>query len=175
MMQMTKIKKSLSVFLCAVLIAAAALTTTGCNSSSAQSGSSAAAGSSSAAAGSSGTAGSSSSAAQSAPASGTAGSVLGEGETVFAFEVMDGDGGTAAFEIHTDKTTVGEALAELDLIAGEEGQYGLFVTEVNGIAADYDKDGTYWAFYVDGEYASAGVDSTEITAGAVYALKLEKA
>ena len=62
--------------------------------------------------------------------------MLGEGKTVFTFVVTDGDGNETAFEIHTDKATVGEALTELGLIAGEEGQYGLYVTEVNGIAAE---------------------------------------
>ena len=37
----------------------------------------------------------------------------------------------------------------------------------------YDKDGKYWAFYENGAYASAGVDSTNITEGAVYAFKAE--
>ena len=36
-----------------------------------------------------------------------------------------------------------------------------------------DKDGKYWAFYVNGEYASAGVDATDITEGATYAFKVE--
>ena len=44
---------------------------------------------------------------------------------------------------------------------------------VNGITADYDTDGVYWAFYVNGEYASTGVDSTPITQGDAYSLKVE--
>ena len=46
---------------------------------------------------------------------------------------------------------------------------------VNGMAADYDKDGVYWAFYIDGEYAMTGVDATNITDGAQYAFRMEKA
>ena len=45
---------------------------------------------------------------------------------------------------------------------------------VNGITADYNVDGTYWAFYIDGEYAMTGVDVTDITAGSAYAMKVEK-
>ena len=71
-----------------------------------------------------------------------------------------------------DATTVGDALESLDLIAGEEGSYGLFVTTVDGVTLPSDGD-QYWAFYIDGEYASTGVDQTEITAGASYALKAE--
>jgi len=99
---------------------------------------------------------------------------LGEGKTQFNFTVVDKDGNETAFDIHTDKTTVGDALLELNLIAGEEGAYGLYVKTVNGITADYDVDQTYWAFYVNGEYATAGVDATDIEAGATYSFKVEK-
>lgn len=98
---------------------------------------------------------------------------LGEGSTAFAFTVVDGEGEETHFEINTDKETVGEALLELELIAGDESEYGLYVKTVNGITVDYDKDGKYWAFYVDDEYASTGVDSTTITEGASYAFKVE--
>ena len=100
--------------------------------------------------------------------------VLGEGQTVFTFNVTDADGNETNFEIHTDKETVGDALLELDLIAGEDSEYGLYVKTVNGITADYDKDQTYWAFYVNGEYAQTGVDSTNVTAGDTYSFKVEK-
>lgn len=95
-------------------------------------------------------------------------------EQSFTFEVVDKDGNTETFNITTDKTTVGEALLEEGLIAGENGQYGLYVTEVNGIVADYNVDGTYWAFYVDGAYASSGVDTTDIVDGSTYSFKVEK-
>ena len=100
--------------------------------------------------------------------------VLGEGQTKFLFTVVDKDGNETNFEIHTDKKTVGEALLELELIDGEAGEFGLYVKTVNGITADYDVDQTYWAFYVDGEYALAGVDVTAIEEGAAYSFKVEK-
>lgn len=100
--------------------------------------------------------------------------VLGEGQTVFTFTVVDGDGVSTVFEIHTDKTIVGEALLELRLIAGEEGPYGLYIKTVNGITADYDTDHTYWAFYINDSYAMSGVDTTDIAAGDSYCLKVEK-
>ena len=100
--------------------------------------------------------------------------VLGEGQTVFLFTVVDKDGNETNFEIHTDKKTVGEALLDLELIAGEDGEFGLYVKEVNEITADYDVDQTYWAFYVDGEYAMSGVDVTMIEEGKTYAFKVEK-
>lgn len=105
---------------------------------------------------------------------GSSETVLGEGKTVFTFTVVDGSGNETVFEIHTDKTIVGDALLELKLIEGETSQYGLYVKKVNGITADYDVDGTYWAFYINGEYAMSGVDTTEIKAGDSYAMKVSK-
>lgn len=99
--------------------------------------------------------------------------VLGEGQKVFDFTVTDFDGKETAFIIRTDKETVGEALMELGLLAGDEGPYGLYVKTVNGITADFDKDGKYWAFYIDGEYAVSGVDTTNIEEGKSYAFKVE--
>ena len=92
----------------------------------------------------------------------------------FTFKVTDADGKETDFTISTDKKTVGEALLDKGLIAGDESEYGLYVKTVNGVTLDYDKDGMYWAFYENGQYASKGVDSTEVTAGAEYAFKAEK-
>ncbi|MBP3339912.1 MAG: DUF4430 domain-containing protein [Lachnospiraceae bacterium] len=100
--------------------------------------------------------------------------VLGKGDTEFTFKVVDKDGNESVFEIHTDEKTVGDALIKLDLLEGEEGDYGLYVKKVNGITADYDKDKTYWAFYIDGEYAMTGVDATDIEEGKTYTFKVEK-
>ena len=101
------------------------------------------------------------------------GTVLGEGSKEFAFTVVDADGVETNLEIHTDKETVGEALLDLGVIAGEDGEYGLYVKTVNGETVDYDKDGKYWAFYVNDEYGMTGVDATEITEGDSYAFKVE--
>lgn len=98
---------------------------------------------------------------------------LGEGGKRFLFSVADQEGNEARFEIRTDKETVGEALIELGMIAGEDGPYGLYVTTVNGITIDFDKDGKYWAFYVGGEYALTGVDAAGIVEGESYSFRAE--
>ena len=100
--------------------------------------------------------------------------VKGEGATVFYFNVVDKDGKETKFEIHTDKTVVGEALLELGLIEGDMGDYGLYVKKVNGITAVYEEDGTYWAFYVGNSYGMTGVDMTDIEPGATYAFKVSR-
>ena len=103
------------------------------------------------------------------------GGVLGEGSKVFEFTVIDKDEAVTVFEIHTDAETVGEALLALELIAGEDSEYGLYVKSVLGQTLDYSADGMYWSFYVNGEYAMTGVDQTPIAEGEAYMFKAEAA
>ncbi len=154
-MKMTRFKKTLSLVLCIVLIAAIALFTAGCNDNK-DTGSN-----------------TTTNATTEAPKTSEV-TTVGEGEKSFDFTVTDIDGNSTEFKVFTDKTTVGEALLDVKLIEGEDGQYGLYVKKVNGITADYDVDGTYWAFYVDGEYAMTGVDMTDIVEGSSYSFKQEK-
>lgn len=100
---------------------------------------------------------------------------IGEGETAFAFTVTFADGTSALYNVHTNETTVGAALQALGLIEGDESEYGLYVTAVDGVTLDYDADGKYWAFYVGGAYATSGVDTTEIVPGESYEMRAENA
>ncbi len=96
-------------------------------------------------------------------------------EKSFVFKVVDLDGSEKSFDIKTTATTVGEALVNEKLISGEQGDYGLMVDTVNGVKYEYNADGAYWAFYVNGEYAMSGVDTTEIDETAVYSFVATKA
>ena len=98
---------------------------------------------------------------------------FGSGAKTLAVEVKAGEK-SIIFTIHTDKDTVGAALSEHGLIAGEEGPYGLYVKAVNGITADYDVDQSYWGFYINGELALTGVDKTNIEEGVNYQLAYTK-
>ena len=148
-MKKTSIKKILSLLLCFVLIAVTALLATGCGAEKPE------------------TPPVSTDEVEAKPVK------MGQGEKQFFFKATDPLGVVSVFEISTNKATVGEALIELNLISGELGPYGLYVKTVNGITVDYDKDGKYWAFYVNGEYASQGVDLTEIEADTIYEFKAE--
>lgn len=101
-------------------------------------------------------------------------SKIGSGKLSFVFEVIDGTGNSTVFDVATDKSTVGEALSSIGLISGKQGEYGLYVKTVNGITADYDKDGTYWAFSVNGEMSQKGVDQTYVKNGDIYTFKVTK-
>lgn len=101
------------------------------------------------------------------------GAVIGKGKTEFTLVVTNNED-TRTFTVKTDEKTVGAALVECGLIEGEEGDYGLFVNTVNGVKVDYEKDKTYWAFYINDEYASTGIELTNIEPSATYTLKIEK-
>lgn len=94
-------------------------------------------------------------------------------KTSFTVVTTDLEGKETTHTIKTDAATVGEALIEEGLIKGHTTDYGLYVDEVNGIALDWEKDGKYWAFYINGEYAQTGVDTTNVEDGAVYTFKPE--
>lgn len=151
-MKKTKVFKFLSFSVCIVLIAAMALFTIGCNDNTTNPDLSSSMGQTS----------------QKVNVK-----KIGTGDTKFGFTVIDSNGVESKFEVSTDRKTVGAALGELGLISGEQGAYGLNVLTVNGETVIYDIDGKYWAFYIDGEYAVTGVDSTDVTAGAEYCFKVE--
>ena len=89
---------------------------------------------------------------------------FGKGEKTVEVEVKVEEQ-SVTFTIHTDADTLGAALLEHELIAGEDGQYGIYVKTVNGILADYDVNKSYWGFYQNGEYLMSGVDTTAIVGG----------
>lgn len=97
---------------------------------------------------------------------------LGTGAKTVQVEVKAGEE-SVTFTIHTDKETLGDAMLEHGLIAGDAGAYGLYVKLVNGIEADYDKDGSYWGFYKNGEMMLVGVDGAVIADGEHYELVRE--
>lgn len=146
-MKQNSMNKLLSLVLVFVLIAAAALT--GCSSAPAET--------------------------TAPPAETEPVTVLGEGGKSFELTVVDKEGISHLYLIHTDEEFVGSALIAHELIEGEEGPYGLYIKSVLGQVLDYETDGMYWSFYVGGEYAMTGVDLTPVTEGEAYMLKAESA
>ena len=99
--------------------------------------------------------------------------IRGEGSTGFTLTVTQKDGSSEEFEIRTDKDNVGDALLDAGMITGSTSEYGLFIESVNGVAADFEKDKTYWALYVDGEYSMVGISSVKVRSGMKIGLKME--
>ena len=93
-----------------------------------------------------------------------------QGSKTITVEVVHKDGSSKDFTYHTAAQYLGEVLLAEGLIQGDEGDYGLYITAVDGEEAVYETDGAYWAFYVGDEYASLGVDQTPIADGDSFSL-----
>lgn len=63
-----------------------------------------------------------------------------------------------------------EAIEDEVELGGSEGEFGFYIESVNGVTADYDTDGAYWAIYVNDEYGMYGIDAQPVTDGDHYAL-----
>jgi hypothetical protein len=98
---------------------------------------------------------------------------FGEGAKTVKVKVIVGEQ-SVTFTIKTDAETLGDALLAHGLIAGDQGDFGLYVKVVNGITADYDIDQSYWGFSKNDEYMMTGVDGTAIADGEVYELTYTK-
>ncbi len=92
------------------------------------------------------------------------------GAKQITIEVIDDTQASTVYEVSTDAEYLGDAIRETKdlVVGGTEGEYGLMVDTVNGIVADYNADGAYWAFYVDGEYCMYGMDEQPIEDGQAY-------
>lgn len=95
---------------------------------------------------------------------------LGEGSKTVYVKVTDDQKQTITFTIHTDEEYLGKALLNNGIIKGNDGQYGLYITQVNGLEANYDKDKSYWGFFKNGEYMITGVDQTKFEDEETYEL-----
>lgn len=98
------------------------------------------------------------------------------GDKSITVTVTDSQGVDSVYEHSTDAEYLLEAVREIEELElqGEEGDYGFFISAVNGITADYSVDRSYWAIYVNGEYGSYGIELQPIEDGGVYALVYER-
>ena len=94
---------------------------------------------------------------------------LGKGAKTFSLIVEAGEQ-SVTFTVKTDEEMLDKALLGVELIQGEDSQYGLTVITVNGIDAVWERDNAYWAIYIGEDYAPVGISSIEVESGATYKL-----
>lgn len=87
-----------------------------------------------------------------------------QGAKGIVVDVVLADGSTKTHELHTDEEYLRGALEAEGMVEGSESEYGLFVTSVDGVAAD-DAKQEWWCFTKDGETLMTGVDTTPIADG----------
>ncbi|MCR5683969.1 MAG: DUF4430 domain-containing protein [Lachnospiraceae bacterium] len=98
------------------------------------------------------------------------------GQKEYTLEVSDGNK-SIPYAGKTDAAYLSGLLDELKDTGdfdyeSSTGDYGTYITSVNGIKAD-DAKKTYWAIYVNGEYGQYGADAQPVNDGDAYDLKLE--
>ena len=95
-----------------------------------------------------------------------------EGSKAITIEVTGKSGATQSYELKTDAQYLRQAMEEADglVFSGTESEYGMMVEAVNGDLADYDADGAYWSFYVNGEYCNYGIDTQPVEDGDVFGI-----
>ncbi len=90
----------------------------------------------------------------------------------FTLEVVLADGSSKEYELTTDKEYLGEALLALNMIAGEEGDYGLYMTAVTGVTAN-EANQEWWCLTMNhGETVNYGISQLPVTNGTHYELTL---
>lgn len=102
------------------------------------------------------------------------------GSKAYTLEVVDADGETTSYSGSTDAEYLSDLMDELveedDFsYSGSESDYGIMITEINGVTADYDKDQAYWSIYVNGEYGQYGADAQPVSDGDAYQFVYESA
>ncbi len=101
--------------------------------------------------------------------------VKNEGKYSITVEVKDADGNVSTFTGKTDAEVLSDALEDVDgvTLEGYQGDYGFYITAVNGIVADFDVNGAYWSVYVNGAYGMYGVDTQPVADGDTYTFAYE--
>jgi len=87
-----------------------------------------------------------------------------EGSKQITIEVLDDKGQSTVYEVRTDGEYLQQAMEEADglTFAYTEGPYGASVHTVNGLRADYELDGAYWGFSINGEYCNYGISQQPV-------------
>lgn len=98
------------------------------------------------------------------------------GSKKIEIDVVNDAGETETYNVKTDAEFLRQAMEETKKLtfSGEESEYGMMVTEVNGVTADYNVDQSYWAFYVNNEYCNYGIDEQPVADGDVFRIEYTK-
>lgn len=87
-------------------------------------------------------------------------------------EVLDDEGASTVYEVSTDAEYLSEAFEDAEglEVLGDETEFGLTITTVNGLVADFNVDSAYWSIMVNGEYGQYGADAQVVADGDAFQL-----
>ncbi|MBQ7475190.1 MAG: DUF4430 domain-containing protein [Clostridia bacterium] len=86
---------------------------------------------------------------------------VGSGAKTVTVKVVK-DKSVTEITLHTDKDNLADALLEHELVEGSESEYGLFITSVNGVAAE---ENYFWSLEQNGEMLMTGASTTPVSDG----------
>lgn len=95
-----------------------------------------------------------------------------QGSKSITITVIDDKQTTTAYELSTDAEFLRQAMEETEglTFSGTEGEFGLMIDTVNGVVADYNTNGAYWSFTVNGQYSNCGIDTQPVMDEDVFAI-----
>ena len=93
------------------------------------------------------------------------------GPATVAFDVVINGEVTQTHVGETEADNLGDFLRESGAVEGEDTEYGMFITTVDGVKAD-DSQGQWWCVTKGGQTVQTGVDSTPIADGDKFELTL---
>ena len=92
-----------------------------------------------------------------------------QGSKSVVLTVVSSDESKKEYKTNSDVEFLQQLMDELETegftYAGNESSFGLMVDTVNGVTASFDEDGSYWAFFLNGEYATLGIAEQPVTDG----------
>ncbi len=94
-----------------------------------------------------------------------------EKEISIMVEIVDDKGEKTTLDIDTSETYLADALVEEGIIEYDEN--GLYTT-VNGITADYNKDGAWWCVTKKGAMTTEGMNTLKLADGDKYEITYTK-
>ena len=100
------------------------------------------------------------------------------GSKEISIEVVNDKKESTVYELNTDAEYLRQAMEEAQKkglsFSGTESEYGLMIDTVNGVTADYTKDGAYWGFFVNDAYCNYGIDTQPVNDGDAFKIEYVK-
>ena len=97
-----------------------------------------------------------------------------EGSKQVTIQIVHKDGSEKNLEFGTDHEYLADLLLEKELVTGYASEeYGFTIESVDGVTADWNVDGAYWALYEGEEYATTSAAGIVLVDGGIYRLVYE--
>lgn len=90
-----------------------------------------------------------------------------KGSKAVTLEVISQEEKSTKYQVQTDAEFLRQVMEEAKdfTFDGEVGAYGFTLYTINGETHNWNEDGSYWAVYVNGEYANYGIDEQPVQDG----------